>query len=458
MNNYRTDCTIIHETVIRDILDVLGGIKDFDEVKGLMGKGRSFKSLSSASSNLILVFPVITSNTISIENAAMITKAIERKAVSLLQILFSAVSITDADDAIDYIKNFHTNIKFDGDLTVDNVIDALDDFVAKSESAFISDNTLYEEAKRDLRNISNVLPDSISEHSLNEFKVYPRSVYGESMIIRESEETDEEREKKEYYREKNNREKVKLGADMNRNIYQNKKDSTSIEKNKQDIFRTQLLDSDVKKANELMPTMMVINFISTAKGEHINSQCIVGVKAKMYPVDSTDIMNRISLKNQDHNGLLKFIKATTREISFCRDFLFAIDKAKLDALSQSKKGSSSKLWKLLERRAIKSKIRRGLNHVNDASAISTLVISQEEVEYLKKTENIKLDDPKVMRPIMESYNFMGVVIVDEVLEVAKFLDDTGDDLYESVSFRNLERENSNNDYKKIINLMSKVSR
>ncbi len=122
--------------------------------------------------------------------------------------------------------------------------------------------------------------------------------------------------------------------------------------------------------------------------------------------------NRIVIKNQDRNGLLKLIKATTREISFVRDFLLAIDKAKIDALSHSNRGSSSKMWKILERRALKSKIRRTLGQINDASAISTIVISQEEVEFLKKTENIDIENPNVIRPIMESYNLMGVCIVD----------------------------------------------
>ena len=139
-----------------------------------------------------------------------------------------------------------------------------------------------------------------------------------------------------------------------------------------------------------------------------------------------------------------------------RDFLFAIDRAKLDALSQSRKGSSSKLWKVLERRGIKSRVNRTIGSINDATAITSLAITQEEAEYLKKMEDIDLEDPKVIRPIMESYNLMCFCIIDENNEVAKFIFDTGDDLYEEMAFRSLEREDKGNDYKKIINLMSKI--
>ena len=85
-------------------------------------------------------------------------------------------------------------------------------------------------------------------------------------------------------------------------------------------------------------------------------------------------------------------------------------------------------------------------------------MSQEEVEYLKKNDSMNLEEPKVARSIMESYNFMSIVIVDESMEVAKFIYDTGDDVYESLAFSSLEREANDSSTKKIVNLMTKMSR
>ena len=197
----------------------------------------------------------------------------------------------------------------------------------------------------------------------------------------------------------------------------------------------QILASDIKKANELVATNMVINFISTGNGnEPIEmDNIVIGVKAKLYMIDSMDIINRIISKNKDRNTLFNFIRATTREISFWKDFIFAIDKAKIDAISSSGRGSSSEIWKLLERRALKSRINRSLGINNTATAITTLVISQEEAEYLKKNENINIENAGLARGILDSYNLMGLVIVDESLEVAKFIFDTGDDVYEHLS-------------------------
>jgi hypothetical protein len=57
---------------------------------------------------------------------------------------------------------------------------------------------------------------------------------------------------------------------------------------------------------------------------------------------------------------------------------------------------------------------------------------------------------------MESYNLMCFVIVDEVNEYAKFLFDTGEDSFETLSFSSLERESSDSTYKKVVNLMTKM--
>lgn len=446
------NCEMIHETVIRDIADVIYDVKNSDELKGFRNK-KSFRSVAQASSNLTLVFPTIVSKNANIENAAMVVKATERKAVSILQMLFSAMNISAADNGMEYLSQFHTNLKMDNKITVDGFIDALDKFVVNNESV-ISDMELYEAAKKDLKNLNYVLPESLNESSINDYRVYPQAYFGEARVVNEN--------------KKNNATNININVpthkDTTHTTYTyssrelNELDNINMTKIGQDIIRTQLLDSDVKKANELVPTMMVVNFISTAYGEPIQNQLVIGVKAKMYPVDSVDILNRLKVKNQDHNGLLKFVRATTREISFFKDFMFAIEKAKIDALSQSKRGSSSKLWKILERRALKSKIRRNLGQTNDASAITTLVVTQEEVEYLKKTENIDIEKPSVIRPIMESYNLMGVCIIDESMEVAKFIYDTGDDIYENLAFSHLERENSNGMDRKVINLMTKMAR
>lgn len=416
----------IHETVIRDIVDVISDVKKSDEIEMFFNRGQSrkyFKSISNATSNLTLVFPVIASSSLSIDTVSIVAKAIERKAVTMLQMLFSAISITDANNAFDQVRRVHTNLRLSDKMTIDDFIDTMDKFVEEG-AIIINNKEVYDAVREDMKMLSYTLPENISESSLASYRLYNSPYSNEVMVMNEAR-------------------KDNIPGDW---------------KDINDTFNKQLIPTDVKKANELVPSMMIVNFVNNEGNEPVASAFVIGVKAKIYPVDSMDMINRIILKNNDKKVLQQFIRATTREISFMRDFIFAIDRAKIDALSQSRRGSSSKLWKVLERRAKKDKMRKFLNQTNDASAISTLVVSQEEVEYIKKNEGFDIEKPAVIRPIMESYNLMSAVIVDEGMEVAKFIFDTGEDIYEHIGFNLLEREASDSSYKKVINLISKMNK
>ena len=239
-------------------------------------------------------------------------------------------------------------------------------------------------------------------------------------------------------------------AESRRMRVQNRKDSA-------DFYSKQVLNTEYKKANELMPTLMVVNFKAKVEGEVVDiDSVVIGVKAKLYPMSSEDIITHVVAKAKDANWVQKFIKASTREISFFKDFLFAIDKAKIDALSLSRKGSANKMWKVLERRAAKSKWNRLMaKATNDSTAITTLMMSQSEIDYIKKEFHIDIADTYNSRILLESYNLLGICIVDESLETAKFMWDTGEDMWETIAFANLERESNDNTYKKVVNLMTK---
>ena len=423
MQNY------IHETVLRDIVDILHDAKDFDTFSAALRRNKSIKSVSSAAAGLVLVYPVIISNGINITTAQVITKAIERKAASLLRLLFASMQFNSADNVKEYLSQFHSNLKLDATLTPENILDTIDKYVVKEsgieEGTNIISNKGYLDKmmSKELKSNDGKLEhnSSLNETAIADYK-FIENRNGNNVILNEG-----------------------------------PKEVIDISKNRVDFLTKNLLDNEVKKSNELVETQMIIQiYHKTKSGTTVPVSFIIGVKAKMHPMDSMDIIERIQNKNKDNNFFLKFVQASTREISFFRDFIFAIDRSKIDALSISRRHkSSSVLWKVLERRAVKSKIKRLMGSKNNAMAISTLVITQEEVEFIKKEYDINVEDPSVITPIMESYNLMGFVIVDESTETAKFIFDTGEDLYEHLSFNSLERESSSNDYKKIVNLIAK---
>ena len=545
----------IHETVLKDIFDIYNGIKGLadGELDDLIAKHksrtRSMKSIARTSNDLICVFPVLASRAISIDNQAATSKAIEKNCVAMLQMLFSAIQLTDADNAFDYIKTFHTNInKSAKAFDLDDIIQVADTIGITDSAIQVGANVdlgILEQVKRDMRNLNFYLEDSVSTKSIAEgfsCKLDPNGQYivqvETRQMMREADDpnydlitdyntsespevahlrnqitklggmndalrreinrverkSDEDlkRAKNDYKRlEKNyeaigkaymdsekkhrsdyakqgielkrtqdelkslnsrdiNIKRAKDLADINKSYIQSKKDQA-------EFFNKQVLNTEYKKANELMPTLMVINFKSRVGDNYeVIDSVVIGVKAKLYPIGSDDMITHLVAKAKDANWIQKFIKASTREISFFKDFLFAIDKAKIDALSLSKKGSANKMWKVLERRAIKSKWNRLMNTSNDATAITTLMISQNEVDYIRKEFQIDITDVHNTRILMEAYNLLGICVVDESLELSKFMWDTGEDMWETISFNNLERESNDNTYKKVVNLLTKV--
>ena len=430
----------IRETVIKDLVDLIGDIGEGDDklLKNIKPKNNKYKtSISKHSKDLIMTFPVICSNTIDPKTATMISKAIERKCVTMLQLLFAANIDQNSKSVEDFIKGFHNNIDM-GNMSIDDYIN-LSDKISKE----LTGDSIFESSVKDVLDEMKTLHteyvlsvDSINESSLQDFKITER--FGDITVLSE---------KRDY---------------IDSEDLDNIKRLRSIQRDENEIFAKQLLDTDAKKCNEMVPSLLIVKVTLPAKtndGDKIrmSTSVIVGVKARLIPTDSFDIIDRIYTKHNDSNTMLKLIRATTKEISFVKDFLFAVDKAKIDVLSRSRKGSVSRLWKTLERRAVKSNANKALRRSNDASAITSLVLTQEEVDYIDKNYNINLKHIPTAQNILAKYNLLSLVIVDETIEVANFLFD-GDDTYETLSFNNLERESNDGMYKKVLNLMTKMNR
>ena len=422
-----------HESVVKDVVDILTSAKDYDEVQFIINRNnhRSFKSISAATKDLILTFPMLASADLDPANVAMAAKAHEKKCAAMLHILFTAICVGENEDVYDFVKKFHSNLGT-LDATLDDYMEALDKIAQYDldEAASMQiDKDALNAVLEDLKQSNYTLPDDINESAISDFKIVPgyRTGY-KNMVLNEGPEQDRE-------------------AISKRQL------------NYTDIETKRVLNGEYKKANELMPTMMVVNFIG--KNEYGTAQsmtCTIGIKVKVYPVSTADVTNRIISKVQDRNILNSFIRATTNDIAFFRDFIFAIDKAKLDAVSYGKASTSNKMWKVLERRSLRSKFRRSFKMVNDATAITSLCISEDCALAIKESSGIDIMNTSTARKILDAYNFMAIIVLNEAVEVANFLYDTGDDSYERLTFSNMEREASDNSYKKMVNLLAKVSR
>lgn len=463
----------IHESILNTII---GGIQNFPKnlknsidsgdknklAKTKDNKVASATSIARASAGLIFTYPVLCSSSLGIKSCTMVSKALERRNVTMLQILLAANQRTN-QNIMDYLKDFHTNLDFDK-MSLEDFVDVITEsgtyakMISKPEY-LLEMMPLREKnvALEDFRENTNYFfEEDVNENYIGRFKLLKRNGY-DTIIEADGNadpDDDDDKDKKDKDK-KQSKDKTFKTVNVSGRDYTYDSDVDDVNKiTSPNIDSNRLLSSEIKKANEMVPTLMLINTIDPSTGA--NMQSVVGVKSRMISVPSGEVVGRILANYQDSNNLLKFIKLTTRETSFIKDFLLAVDSAKLDAINNSKKGSATALFNALERRSQNGKIRKmAKTEKQFAKAIATLVISQEDVEDLKKMNGVDVESIRIIKPIMEKLNLLYFVIIDESSESIKILVDGSDD-YEVYPFSALEKENKDDTYKKVINLMAKM--
>ena len=393
----KRDINGIHETVISDLGKLFEKFDGIDIIKKTFGSNKgnimSSSSIAKAASNLVLTFPVLVDESVSLNTAQLLTRAIEGKALVMLQLLFSAISVQslkDDETAFDVIGKIHKNLNSDD----------IEDYIQRMET--MATNESYEALDHLMKTIreENI---AIDTYTFNES--YPAPI-------------DEDANTK----------------------------SMNDVKNRNGGFVADIKDTDIKKVNNMMPSVLVVKLHN--KNSNVTTNVAVGVKAKIQYVPQDEVIYRISSKNKDKNMLFNFIRSTTREISFLKDFLFALDKAKLDAIKIQK--SSNSVWKILERRAVRNRVRM-FNNDGGYGGIVSLVISADTLATLNKEYDFKATISEVEN-LISQYNLLAFFVADDVNERATYLFDDASRQFTTVSYTALEKTDSK-DYKKIINLL-----
>lgn len=451
-------------------------------------------SISKYTRDLIMTFPTLCDTSLPADVASMISRANERNIVTMLQLLFSAEQMNGRSGS-EVLSLIHKNINVSMDM--DDVIDSIDNFIAQNESTkfpTVTDADLtrvVREMTQELSKPVHSFPvESLNERSLNDYTVFNNNG---RIIVREDKASDDAYDKiikqqqvgknaQDFYLNQMKARKTGLEIqDLEDRIQRNKDQANTDDEERRelakdreykrfamgqqaqqfnaDMISKRLLDTDIKKANEMAPTLMIVQFNELDNDNTIYNKrsFVAGVKSRLIPVDSVDIMERLIVKNKTKINFLNFVRATTGEIKFFSDFLLCIKQAKIDAKNSVKKGPAAKMWKVLENRSSKNVFNSLKKRKNDASAITTLVINQETVNIMKKQYDFDLEVPKNAKMILEAYNLLGIVICDESIQVAKFLY-AGNDMFEQQAYSYLEKESNDKSYKNVINLLAKAGR
>ena len=477
----------------------------------------SYSSIANAASKLIAVFPVLTSRTVSFDTARMTSKYIEQISCQFFMFALQQANISNAKDGIAYLRQFHQNLNM-GDDNTDAVIAAMqswidaytkgtqesttfadalnnealseamvDPFMMQSDDVKISASDMRElmHAMQESANIqfydTKLNPLSIDDYVVREFAGGDYRVTVSPYILNEAktnkrkannsynENKEQHRHEEEMNKILNDRMKIYQKAQSERdkqdaeNEKQQKEDqkSTSRDNDWRDANRMHnntafLKDQDIKKMNDAVPSILIVKFYQKNSNDAVSgvaTEFLIGIKSKVVPITTTEILRRIMNDNKDGQKFLKFMRVITGELK-ASDVLLGLSRITDDVKSYKVKGARGDIWTLLQNRAVaaKEQVRSGKH--NDFSAITTVLISQQDADELYREENFDINDPKNAIHFMQSYNLMGFAIADDSNEVLHLLLDNGSKNFEDISYRMLERETQDSTYKKLINLMA----
>lgn len=477
----------------------------------------SYSSIANAASKLIAVFPVLTSRTVSFDTARMTSKYIEQISCQFFMFALQQANISNAKDGIAYLRQFHQNLNM-GDDNTDAVIAAMqswidaytkgtqesttfadalnnevlseamvDPFMMQSDDVKISASDMRElmHAMQESANIqfydTKLNPLSIDDYVVREFAGGDYRVTVSPYILNEAkankkkannsynENKEQHRHEEEMNKIYNDRMKIYQKAQSERdkqdaeNEKQQKEDqkSTSRDNDWKDANRMHnntaiLKDQDIKKMNDAVPSILIVKFYQKNSNDAVSgvaTEFLIGIKSKVVPITTTEILRRIMNDNKDGQKFLKFMRVITGELK-ASDVLLGLSRITDDVKSYKVKGARGDIWTLLQNRAVaaKEQVRSGKH--NDFSAITTVLISQQDADELYREENFDINDPKNAIHFMQSYNLMGFAIADDSNEVLHLLLDNGSKNFEDISYRMLERETQDSTYKKLINLMA----
>lgn len=422
-------------TLVNNVINVINDKLKENDLDGdfdFSNLNRDRNSIVKKSKTAILQFPVLTSRNLSDQEALLtINKALEREYGIFIRTAsgLDDVIVVDPEKTNDvrgtgkarYIKEkLHQNLSY-ADYPVGNMVKGAalstinregdrytvdsSNFKPHLKSAVV--NGIFESANIELLKISK---SDLNYKSLNENLSLETKIFNENKI---------------------------------RNDY---------EKNR---YAQQLADNDVKKSNELVPTLINLPItIEILNGDSYQDNLLIGVKAVIHPVDSDDMIYNITQSLKEKRKFFRFIQWTTGEIAFFKDYLFCLDRIKKEAFQHNRK---DKIWRALKVRANKDRLRRMTGRKGDFLPNATILITMEEVEYILNEYGIDLiNNINAVRQLFDIYFLLGLAIYDSSNSLVYFIFD-GQASYQALPLTALERETATkiNDIRAITSLMNK---
>jgi len=483
--------------VLKDILDTF---RDID-IHGSLDeyfKKKKYSSIAKHSQEGTLQFPVIVSRSLDIETLQTVTRALERQYSSFTQIVLTmnpVLNVETEKNLATYLKKFHQNS--DSKIDTNDVFNFFIDVDTKNlEENYVlltdeheniavltgtfesccSTKKIIDANKEQLKIILDYLQlDLLNDKFIpNNQALYKftnenlSSFYNKNILLEASNNSPPGGNKNNNQRPYKpsaqvinsigtlNNNTVISSTKSNDKIY-NGESGSSKRSSEFNLPNKVLLDNDVKKSNELVPTMLHLRLklIDKKGNNHGTHDYLIGIKAVVHPVNSDEMVNNVVNACKNNNKLFDFIRWTSGEINFLQDFILNIKEIKGDVNSRG--SGSSPWWITLKRRKALSKVKNTLLLGNQLLPNTTLVLSMQEVDLIKATYGYDLMNITFVNKIMATYFLLGFVVVDTSSQLAHFLFD-GQNSYQTTTFIGLERETGSDEkkFKEMLKLINRV--
>lgn len=462
--------------ILRDIIDTVKDVSSIASDSKLRHKRTT--SLSKTSLEGTLQFPVLVSKSLDIETLQMVSKGLERQYASFVQIALSmnpTLDLSTDRDAIGYLRRFHqnTNVRMGAEDITNAGFDLL-----KENYAGYSDElnqvllfaAVYEGSTARLVASNKEQLESILEHVRHDVlndKFIPRNgtyMFANSSMAKYHNVLEAKGTNPQPKRSVPDQRKGAVKASEDPYVQspsQRAQDEGTIQRERKafELPNNMLKDNDARKANELVPTTMhVRTILLDREGKSQGTMdFMIGIKATMHPIVSDEIVHNVVNGIQNKQKFFNFVRWTSGEIGFFKDFLFNIKGIKDDVVNRS--AGASPWWITLKRRRTLSRVGQALMNRHQILPNASIVMSMEEVNFIKSEYGYDLLQPSVVDKIMSEYFLLGFAVVDNSTQIAHFLFD-GQEEFQSVTFSALEREKSGggggNDFKDVIKLIQRV--
>lgn len=431
------------------------------------------KSLTKSVDDSTFMFSCLTSDQVSIDRATTIVRNMERVYAGIVQQFFSQnqmIDITVDRTPLSYIRKFHQNYKSESAID----FDALEEAEKKGEAylSFMESNfPEFEVSEKDIKPLVEEVYDG-------GYRLYmdPLGSYGiafKESVFTSKEMEDYRRMIQDHLQEfdlrpfplteapgptpdellRNELRNGMINGLSNR--YTTQQRDVDVKQWKE-MKAPQLLDRDVKKANDMLPFAIQVRLMAVNdKKEFVQYlDFIVGVKAYLHLLSSKELIANISYVLQNKNFVFNMIRWATGEISLFKHIIFNIDEIKFDVTNQTS-GMSS--WIPTLKRLRNKRVAANLYGIHKLVPNNTFIITTYEVDEVRKLTGMNLRDVAVAKRVMEKLFTIAFIIVDDGTETVDILYDSRGD-YQTYSLETLEREvsmNSNRLGKEIGRMISK---